>query len=71
VILVEFRGGSGQLDRLRTLAAAGRPQLMVAGLGEIMGQWMIERIDEGQSVFAAAGMPRRQEFTLHLRRSSE
>jgi len=68
VILTAYRGGTGQLDRLRSLAAQGRPQLLVSGLGSIMGRWVIERIDEGQTVFAAAGMPRRQEFTVQLRR---
>lgn len=68
VILPAYRGGTGQLDRLRSLAATGQPQLMVSGLGAVMGRWVIENVDEEQSTFAAAGMPRRQEFTLKLRR---
>lgn len=68
VILTEYRGGLGQLERLRILGGEGKPQLLVSGLGEIMGTWVIEWVDEGQSVFAAAGLPRRQEFTVQLRR---
>ena len=68
VILTAYRGGAGQLNRLRAIAATGQPQLLVSGLGAIMGRWVIERIDEGQAVFAAAGHPRRQEFTVQLRK---
>ncbi|AWM87380.1 phage tail protein [Microvirga sp. 17 mud 1-3] len=68
VILTAYRGGAGQLNQLRSLAAQGRPQLLVSGLGAIMGRWVIERVSEGQTVFAAAGHPRRQEFTVQLRK---
>lgn len=68
VVFPEFRGGTGQIESLRALASEGRPQLMVSGTGQILGQYVIERIDETQGVFAAAGVPRRQEFTLQLRR---
>lgn len=68
VIFPEFRGGTGQVAALRSLAAQGRPQLLVSGLGDVMGHWVIESIEEGQTVFAAAGVPRRQEFTVHIRK---
>lgn len=68
VILTAYRGGSGQLQRLRNLAAQGQPQFLITGLGQILGRWVIERVEEGQSVFAAAGHPRKQEFTVQLRR---
>lgn len=68
VILTAYRGGAGQLNTLRSLASTGQPQLLVSGLGAIMGRWVIERIEEGQTVFAAAGHPRRQEFTVQLRK---
>ena len=68
VILTAYRGGTGQLNRLRQLAAQGQPQLLISGLGAIMGRWVIERVEEGQTTFAAAGHPRKQEFTVQLRR---
>lgn len=68
VILTAYRGGTGQLNRLRALGATGQPQLLISGLGAIMGRWVIERVEEGQTVFAAAGHPRRQEFTVQLRK---
>lgn len=68
VIFPEFRGGTGQIDRLRALASQGTPQILVSGMGEILGWYVVERIEETQGVFAAAGVPRRQDFTLQLRR---
>lgn len=68
VVYPEWRGGGGQIEQLRALAANGLPQLMVDGRGGILGRWAIEGVEEKQSVFAAAGMPRKQEFTLSLKR---
>lgn len=68
VIYPEWRGGSGLVNQLRELADTGEPQLMVDGGGNIMGRWVIERVEERQSVFADAGAPRKQEFTVQLRR---
>lgn len=71
VIYPEWRGGGGQIEKLRTLAEKGEPQTMIDGSGNILGKWVIERIEENQSVFAAGGDPRKQEFTIQLRRFSE
>lgn len=71
VIYPEWRGGFGQLDAMRAQAGKGEPLLMVDGQGRMMGKWAIERIEEKQSVFADAGAPRKQEFTIQLRRFHE
>lgn len=68
VIYPEWRGGLAVVDGLRRLADQGRPQRMVDGRGTILGRWVIERVEEKQSVFADAGVPRKVEFTLNLRR---
>lgn len=68
VILTAYRGGTGQVDRLRAIANQGRPQLLITGLGAVLGMWVIEKVEEGQGVFAAAGIPRKQEFTVTLRK---
>lgn len=68
VILPAYRGGTGQVESLRALAATGQPQMLISGLGAMHGRWVIESVGEGQGVFAAAGIPRRQEFTLKLRK---
>lgn len=68
VIYPEYRGGFGQIESMRNIAARGQPLLLVDGLGRLWGRWVIESIDEKQSLFAAFGAARKQEFTLSLAR---
>lgn len=68
VIYPEWRGSAGQMDRLRALADRGEALLMVDGRGNVLGDWVIERLDERQSVFAGRGVPRRIDFSLVVRR---
>lgn len=67
-IYPEFRGGLGQLDRMRTQASIGVPLPLASGRGQILGLWVVEGITEGQRVFARDGVPKRQEFQLKMRR---
>lgn len=71
VIFPEWNGGVVQLDAMRALGDAGEPHALVGGDGASMGKWVVEGVDEGQTVFAAAGVPRRVDFTLKLRRFPE
>ena len=71
MVYPEFKGGTGQIDDLRALAATGQPQLLVSGTGKILGYWVIGSITEGQTKFAAFGVPRRQEFTINMRKYSD
>ncbi|MFW2072637.1 phage tail protein [Acinetobacter gerneri] len=68
VIFPEFTGTSGTIDSLRDLALDGKPQLLLSGTGKLMGYWVITRIEEGQTKFAAFGVPRRQEFAISIRK---
>ena len=68
VIMTTYRGGTGQLEILRGIAAKGQPQILVTGLGQVLGKWVVERVEETQSLFASAGMPRMQQFTVQLRK---
>ena len=68
IIYPEYRGGFQQVEAMRNMAARGQPLLLVDGLGKLWGRWVIESIDEKQSLFAAFGAPRKQEFTLSLAR---
>lgn len=68
VIYTEYRGGIGQLDAMRGMASRGMPLLLVDGYGRLLGRWAILSVEEGQTVFAAFGRPRKQEFTLQLQR---
>lgn len=67
VIFPEFRGGMHEVDKWRAMAATGTPQLLINGRGAIFGYWLIENIDEEQSLFALAGAFRKQTFTIRLR----
>ncbi|ETX03575.1 MAG: tail protein (plasmid) [Candidatus Entotheonella factor] len=71
VIYPAFRGGLGQLDAMREMAARGEPLLLVDGLGQVRGQWVITQIEESQSHFLPKGIPRKMTFTLSLQRYGE
>ena len=43
----------------------------MSGTGRILGYWIINSITEGQTRFAAFGVPRRQEFTVNMRKYSD
>ena len=70
ILYPEWRGGLGQLDAMRAEAGKGKPLVLVDGRGQALGMWVIERVDESQSIFAAGGVARRVEFTLQLKRFS-
>lgn len=67
-IYPEYRGGFQQVEAMRRLAGRGQPLLLVDGLGKLWGRYVIESIDEKQSLFAAFGAPRKQEFSISLAR---
>lgn len=67
-IYPEYRGGFQQVEAMRRLAGRGQPLLLVDGLGKLWGRYVIESIDEKQSLFAAFGAPRKQEFSVSLAR---
>ncbi|MBF9235597.1 phage tail protein [Microvirga sp. BT350] len=71
VIYPEWRGGFGQVEQMRALAGQATPLQLIDGSGATFGKWVIEGVEEKQSVFADAGAPRKQEFTLKLRRFFE
>lgn len=67
VVYPDYRGGGGQITKLRALAAKGQPQLMIDGTGNVLGRWVIESVEERGSNFAALGIARKQEFTVKLK----
>lgn len=68
VIYPEFRGGTGQIQKMRDIADQGVPQVLVDGRGNILGKWVATSINEQQSVFSGFGIPLKQEFTITLER---
>lgn len=70
VIYPMFRGGTGQLEKIRALAAMGEPQMLITATGGVLGQFVIEQIEETHTTFAAFGIPRKIEFNITLRNYS-
>jgi phage protein U len=68
VIFPDWRGGAGQIDELRALASQGRPLQLITAAGDILGEWVIDAVDERASVFKTDGTPRKQEFVVSLKK---
>jgi phage protein U len=68
VIYPQWRGGFTQIETLRGIAGTGKPQLLIDGTGKVLGRWVVERIEEKSSNFAAAGQPLKIEFIVDLRK---
>lgn len=68
VIYPDFRGGMVQVEELRRLGNAQKPVRLISATGEILGLWVIESVEETQSHFKPDGSPRRQEFTVSIRK---
>lgn len=68
VIHPHYKGGLGQVDKMRLTASLGLPLPLIAGTGKVLGIWVIERVSEGQRTFADRGAPLRQDFTINVRR---
>ncbi|WP_336288540.1 phage tail protein [Bartonella sp. CB60] len=66
VVYPDFKGGAGQIERLRKMAHEGA-HILVTGQGKILGKFVILSVEEKQSVFHKNGTPQKQEFTVKLR----
>ncbi|MFM0244253.1 phage tail protein [Paraburkholderia sediminicola] len=56
------------LVTLRSMANAGDAYVLVDGAGRVYGAFIIEGINEGQTLHMQDGTPRRVEFTIELAR---
>lgn len=68
IIYPDWKGGTVQVGQLRALAFQGRPLKLISATGAIMGQWVIESVEEGQSFFKPDGTFRKQEFSVTIRK---
>ena len=71
VLYPYYKGGLGQLDRMRAEANRGVSLLMTEGNGRAWGRWVITSIEETRRVFDSDGRPRQVEFRLQLGRYGE
>jgi uncharacterized protein len=67
VFYPHFRGGLSQLPAMRLAAEMGKPMPLITGYGFFLGLWVIQRIDETQSVFFRDGAPRKVDFVIELK----
>jgi phage protein U len=68
VIYPEWRGGVNQINDMKTIADAAEPQTLIDGRGNILGLFVATSIVETQTDFGVFGIPRKQEFTISLKR---
>ncbi|MHA6196806.1 phage tail protein [Pseudomonas wadenswilerensis] len=61
-----FKGGIGQLQRLRSIGRQLKPLSLSTGYGEMLGTWCLTSISEEQGALLAGGIPGRQGFTLEF-----
>lgn len=54
------------MDKLRSLQGTGRPQSLVMGTGEVLGQWKIMRVTERRSRVIDDGRSMVTDFTVDL-----
>ena len=68
VIYPEFKGGLGQIDRMRAVAGLGVPMPLISGAGRVFGFWAVTGISETQTIFVPGGVPLKIEFSMELQR---
>ncbi|MET3234350.1 UNVERIFIED_ORG: phage protein U [Burkholderia sp. 1263] len=61
-------GKLSSLTELRKMGDEGDAYAMVDGTGTVYGAFVIEGLDEGQSLLKKDGTPKRVEFTINLMR---
>jgi uncharacterized protein len=71
IVAPEFAGDVASLDQLREMADAGRAWPLVSGVGEVLGAFVIESLNETRTIFMDDGSARRIEFQLQLARVDE
>lgn len=64
----ELCGSPASIDQLRAMGDGGDAQPLVTGVGEVLGDFVIEDVEETQTVFFADGRARRIDFSINLRR---
>ena len=61
-------GKLSSIAELRAMGDAGEAYALVDGTGSVYGAFIIEGLDEGQTLHQKDGTPRRVEFTITLMR---
>lgn len=66
VIYPFYKGGFGQLEKIRQDASLGEALILIDGEGKVWGDFTIDSLQETQTFFADGGLPQKVEFSLVL-----
>ena len=70
-IFPQYKGGPLHVSLMRLTAGLGIPLPLIDGNGLIYGFWIIESVQQTNSVFFSDGNPRKIDFSLTLKRYNE
>jgi len=70
-IFPQYKGGPLQISLIRLSAGLGIALPLIDGDGFIYGRWLIENVQETNSVFFSDGNPRKIDFSLVLKKYNE
>lgn len=68
VIYPEWKGGVNQIAEMRAIADEAEPQTLIDGRGNILGLFVATNISQTDSEIGGFGIPRKQEFSISLKR---
>lgn len=68
IIYLQIAGSAYYLSFMRYIAGLGVPLPLIGCDGSILGLWIIERIEQKESLFATRGAAQKIEFSLNLKR---
>lgn len=67
-VYADYHDGLEQIPRMKEAADKGEPLMLVDGLGNVLGQWVILTLQEKQTFFRSNGLPRKSTFALNLKK---
>ncbi len=70
-IYPQYKGGPLQISLMRLGAGLGIALPLIDGYGFILGRWLVENVQETNSVLFSDGSPRKIDFSLSLKRYNE
>jgi phage protein U len=68
VVFPEEFGGLSSLEGIRSAALSGSVLPLVTLGGNVFGMYVVEKVGEDQSYHTASGLPRKDAFSIELRR---
>jgi len=71
VLAPELTGSLDALKELRAMGDTGAAYVLVDGAGAVYGAFLIEGLDEGQTLHHSDGTPRKVDFTINLVRTDD